>query len=179
MPLYGKKITISFKNINFVILVTALSAMNSQLYISTRMMFSLSRAGFAPQRLGSLNQHGVPVWALALSSAGIAIAGVVSVIYPKTSFMLMMATSMFGAMFTWLMVFVSHFMFRRRWIKDGKPQLGFRMWGFPWLTLLGAGLMLAIMITTAFTQEFAMTLATGLPFLALLSALYFLWYRKS
>jgi AAT family amino acid transporter len=164
--------------INFVILVAALSAMNSQLYISTRMMFSLSRAGFAPQKMGTLNKQGVPVWALALSSAGIAIAGVVSVLYPKTSFMVMMATSMFGAMFTWFMVFVSHFMFRRRWVKEGKPTLSFRMWGFPWFTLLGAGLMLSIMITTAFTNEFAMTLMTGLPFLAVLSALYFLWYRK-
>src|SRR5438874_91581 len=35
---------------NFVILVAALSAMNSQLYITTRMMFSLSRAGHAPRR---------------------------------------------------------------------------------------------------------------------------------
>nr|WP_244302934.1 amino acid permease [Leucobacter coleopterorum] len=31
--------------LNFVVIVAALSAMNSQLYISTRMMFSLSRAG--------------------------------------------------------------------------------------------------------------------------------------
>ena len=165
--------------INFVILVAALSAMNSQLYITTRMMFSLSRAGFAPRRLGLLNQQGVPVWALMLSSGGIAIAGVLSVVYPKTSFTLMMATSMFGAMFTWFMIFISHFMFRRHWNKEGKRQLAFRMWGFPWLTLLGAGLMLAIMLTTAFTKEFAMTLIVGLPFLALLSALYFIWYRQS
>ena len=31
--------------VNFVILIAALSAMNSQLYITTRMMFSLARAG--------------------------------------------------------------------------------------------------------------------------------------
>ncbi|HWW20818.1 MAG TPA: amino acid permease, partial [Steroidobacteraceae bacterium] len=37
---------------NFVVLVAALSAMNSQLYITTRMLFSLSRAGFAPPALG-------------------------------------------------------------------------------------------------------------------------------
>src|SRR5207253_3993502 len=37
---------------NFVILVAALSAMNSQLYITTRMMFSLSRAHHAPRRFG-------------------------------------------------------------------------------------------------------------------------------
>src|SRR5207253_10318163 len=57
---------------NFVILVAALSAMNSQLYITTRMMFSLSRAGHAPRRFGTLSRRGVPVQALLLSSLGIA-----------------------------------------------------------------------------------------------------------
>ena len=46
---------------NFVILIAALSAMNSQLYITTRMMFSLSRAGDAPRRFGALSGRGVPV----------------------------------------------------------------------------------------------------------------------
>ncbi len=39
--------------VNFVILIAALSAMNSQLYITARMLFSLARSGFAPRRLGS------------------------------------------------------------------------------------------------------------------------------
>ena len=51
--------------INLVILVAALSAMNSQLYITTRMMFSLSRAGHAPRIFGRLNARGVPIAALA------------------------------------------------------------------------------------------------------------------
>ena len=42
--------------INFVILIAALSAMNSQLYITTRMMFSLSRAGYAPKSMGALSK---------------------------------------------------------------------------------------------------------------------------
>ncbi|MGV8657507.1 amino acid permease, partial [Pseudomonas aeruginosa] len=46
---------------NFVVLVAALSAMNSQLYITTRMMFSLSRAGHAPKGLGELSRQGVPL----------------------------------------------------------------------------------------------------------------------
>ncbi|MGV8274914.1 hypothetical protein ACV33R_31775, partial [Pseudomonas aeruginosa] len=43
---------------NFVVLVAALSAMNSQLYITTRMMFSLSRAGHPPKGLGELSRQG-------------------------------------------------------------------------------------------------------------------------
>jgi AAT family amino acid transporter len=164
--------------INFVVLIAALSAMNSQLYITTRIMFSLARGGYAPKRFGRLRKSGVPVDALALSSIGIAIATVLSVLQPGRSFVLMMAIAMFGAMFTWFMIFVTHWFFRRRWVEQGDAPLPFRMWAFPWFTLLGAAMMLAVMLTTAFTNAFRMTLITGVPFLALLCVLYLTWYRK-
>jgi L-asparagine transporter-like permease len=56
--------------INFVVLIAALSAMNSQLYITTRMMFSLSRGGYASPRLGALNAQGLTVNVLGLSCLG-------------------------------------------------------------------------------------------------------------
>jgi amino acid transporter, AAT family len=150
--------------VNFVILVAALSAMNSQLYVTTRMMFSLARAGHAPRRFGELSTRGAPVPALLLSSIGIALATVLSILFPKTAFSLMMAISMFGAMFTWLMIFVTHLYFRRA---HAGEKLRFRMWGYPYSTLLGAGLMAAILLSTAFTVEFRMTLIYGLPVLTL------------
>ncbi|RDU96693.1 amino acid permease [Trinickia dinghuensis] len=160
--------------INLVILVAALSAMNSQLYITTRMMFSLSRAGYAPKRLGVLNARGVPVAALMLSAIGIALATVLNVVYPDTSFVLMMSVSMFGAMFTWFMIFVTHLFFRRH--RRGEA-LAFRMWGYPATSLLGAGLMSAALVTTYFTREFRMTLLCGVPFLVVLTLAYWFWYR--
>ena len=159
--------------VNFVILVAALSAMNSQLYITTRMMFSLARAGHAPRRFGELSARGTPVSALLLSSIGIALATLLNVLFPEGSFTLMMAISMFGAMFTWLMIFVTHLYFRRA--HAGEP-LAFRMWGYPWTSLLGACLMAAILLTTAFTAEFRMTLVYGLPVLA---GLALVWRLRS
>lgn len=150
--------------VNFVIVIAALSAMNSQLYITTRMMFSLARAGYAPRRFGTLSARGTPVSALLLSSTGIAVATVLNIFFPGTSFTLMVAVSMFGAMFTWLMIFVTHLYFRRA--HTGEP-LVFRMWGYPYSSLLGAALMAAILLTTAFTSEFRMTLVYGLPALGL------------
>ncbi|MFS2203419.1 amino acid permease [Variovorax sp. Varisp36] len=163
--------------INFVVLIAALSAMNSLLYIATRMMFSLSRAGHAPKRFGRIRGNGVPVDALAISCAGIAIATALSVVAPEQSFALMMAIAMFGGLFTWFMIFTTHWFFRRRWVKEGRSGPGFRMWGFPWLTLLGAGLVLAILVTTYFTPMFRLTLLVGLPFLAVLVVVYLAWYR--
>jgi L-asparagine transporter-like permease len=162
---------------NLVILIAALSAMNSQLYITTRMMFSLSRAGYAPRRFGILNGRGVPVQALLLSSLGIALATLMSVLAPKSAFVLMIAISSFGAMFTWMMIFVTHYAFRRARVRSGAP-LRFRMPGYPATTLLGAALMAAVLLTTAFTEAFRLTLVFGLPFLAVLVACYRLWYRR-
>jgi AAT family amino acid transporter len=150
--------------INFVILVAALSAMNSQLYITARMMFSLARAGYAPQRFGVLSKRGTPVSALLLSSIGIALATLLNVLFPKTSFTLIFAISMFGALFTWMMIFVTHLYFRRA---HARQPLAFRMWGYPYTSLLGAALVLAILLTTAFTGQFRMTLVYGLPALGL------------
>ncbi len=161
--------------INFVILIAALSAMNSQLYITTRMMFSLSRAGYAPRRFGELSARGVPVPALLLSTIGIAVATVLNAIYRDASFVLMMSISMFGAMFTWLMIFITHLSFRHR--HSGAP-LAFRMWGYPYSSLAGAALMAGIMVTTLFTREFKMTLICGMPFLLALSVIYFLRLRS-
>jgi len=162
---------------NLVILIAALSAMNSQLYITTRMMFSLSRAGYAPRRFGILNRRGVPVQALLLSSLGIALATLMSVLAPKSAFVLMIAISSFGAMFTWMMIFVTHYAFRRACERSGAP-LRFRMPGYPATTLLGAALMAAVLLTTAFTEAFRLTLVFGVPFLAVLVACYRLWYRR-
>jgi AAT family amino acid transporter len=164
--------------LNFVVLIAALSAMNSQLYITTRMMFSLARGGYAPGRFGRLGRTGVPMDALALSCTGIGLATVLSVVQPERAFVLMMSIAIFGALFTWFMIFVTHWFFRRRWVAQGDAPLRFRMWGFPWLTLLGATLMLAVMLTTPFTALFRMTLVTGIPFLALLTAVYLTRYRK-
>jgi len=163
---------------NLVILVAALSAMNSQLYITTRMMFSLSRAHQAPRRFGLLNRRGVPVQALLFSSIGIALATVLSIVAPKSAFILMVSISAFGAMFTWMMIFITHYRFRRVHARTGAAPLRFRMVGFPATTLLGAALMAAVLLTTAFTDAFRMTLFFGLPFLAFLSAAYWIWHRQ-
>lgn len=163
--------------LNFVVIVAALSAMNSQLYITTRMMFSLSRGGDAPKALGKLSSNGVPLNALMLSSIGIAVATLLYVLYPKDAFILMISLSMFGAMFVWMMIFVTHLFFRHKYEAAGNPPLAFRMKLFPITTLIGLGLMLAAMVTTLFTDEFNMTLKFGIPFLIVL-VLLFKFVRK-
>jgi L-asparagine transporter-like permease len=140
------------------------------------MLFSLSRAGFAPRRLGVLTRQGVPIVALFVSTAGIGVAAVLNVLYHDRAFLLMLAISMFGPMFTWLMIFLTHLRFRPR---NAQAQLPFRMWGYPYTSLLGAGLMTAALVTTLFTEAFRPTLLYGIPFLLLLTTAYAIGRSRS
>jgi L-asparagine transporter-like permease len=78
------------------------------------------------------------------------------------------------------MIFVTHLFFRRLFRrKHADEALGFRMWGYPWSSLAGAGLMIASLLTTFFTREFRMTLISGIPFLLLLTAAFLARYRHT
>ena len=162
--------------LNLVVLIAALSAMNSQLYITSRMMFSLARAGYAPAFLGRLTRSGVPVPALFASSAGVAVAAVLYTLYSTAAFTLIFSIATFGALFAWLMVFITHLSFRRRHVFT---KGDFKMFGAPWTTLLGAALLVAVMITSIFTPGFRSMLLYGIPFLALLTLLYWLRAPKT
>lgn len=163
---------------NFIILTAALSAMNSQLYASTRMMFSLSKGNDAPAFLGKLSKKGVPLRALTVSTLGIFLAALVSAVLPGSSYAFMMGISMFGAIFTWFMVFVSHLFFRKKWEKTGGRKLPVKMVGFPYLTIIGAILLLSLMITTWFT-DFKIMLQFGIPWLLFLTVSYYIFKKRS
>ncbi|MGE7840369.1 amino acid permease [Lysinibacillus sp. NPDC093712] len=164
---------------NFVVLVAALSAMNSQLYISTRMMFSLSRGGYAPKVLGKLNRKNVPSVALFASVIGIAIATIFTVVRPDAAFATMISLSSFGAMFAWFMIFITHLFFRKKWNETNGRKLPVRMIGYPYLTIFGAVLLASVVLSTWFSPDFKATLTLGFPWLIFISVCYFFWKKAN
>lgn len=162
---------------NFVVLVAALSAMNSQLYISTRIMFSLSRAGFVPKILGKLNRVSVSSYALVTSALGIAVALIIISISPESAFGTMMSITSFGALYAWFMIFLTHLFFRKEWEKEDGRKLPVRMIGYPYLTISGTLLIVAITVSTWFTIEFKGTLILGIPWLIVITVSYFVWKK--
>nr|WP_312824790.1 amino acid permease [Acinetobacter oleivorans] len=159
--------------LNFIVIVAALSAMNSMLYISTRMLFSLSRSGDAPKLFGRISHNGVPINALLLSAVGIGIASIVYTINPASPFPIMIALSMFGALFTWGSIFVTHMFFRRKIAQQGQ-QLKFKVPASQLISLLGLIAILSITVTTWFTNEFKSTLQFGVPLVVVLTVFYYL-----
>jgi L-asparagine transporter-like permease len=151
--------------VNFVVITAAASSMNCNLYVVTRMLFSLARGGYAPAAFGRVSARGTPVAALLASTAGLALALVAAALDPGGAYVYLFGISLFGGLFAWLAIFVTHLFFRRR-----------RAGAFPYLSVVGAASMVAILATTWWVEGMRVTLIAGLPWLSVLSAAYF-WMR--
>ncbi len=168
--------------VNFVVITAAASSMNCNLYLVSRMMFSLARGGYAPASLGRVSGRGTPVPALLVSAAGLALAILVSFFFPDSAFVYLFGISLFGGLFAWLMIFITHLFFRPAWTlqaaADGRPPLSTRMFGYPFTSLLGTASMVGILATTWWVQGMRITLISGVSWLALLTVVYFLLFRR-
>jgi L-asparagine transporter-like permease len=163
---------------NFVVLTAALSSMNCDLYLATRMIFSLSRGGYAPQGLGQVTKRGVPLRALLLSTTGLVVATVVAILYPSSAYVYLFGIALFGGLFVWMMIFITHLFFRRAWQARGGRVLPVRMIGYPYTSILGAILVAAIIATTWWVPGMRPTIYSGLPWLVLITLIYFAWGRS-
>ncbi|MCL6547757.1 MAG: amino acid permease [Alicyclobacillus sp.] len=159
---------------NFVVLTAALSSMNTNLYLCTRMIFSLSRGGYAPAALGRITDKGIPLNALLVSSAGLAVAVVLNIVTP-TAFNDLFGIAIFGGIFVWIMIFVTFLRFRPR---TRHLALPFRAPLFPALPVVGAVLLAAVLITMATDPNWVSAWYFGAPFIVLCLIAYYLTRRR-
>jgi L-asparagine transporter-like permease len=150
--------------VNFVVITAAASSMNCNLYLVSRMMFSLSRGGYAPESWGRVSSRGTPVRALLVSAAGLGLALLTSLLYPESAFVYLFGISLFGGLYAWLIIFVTHIVFRNR----AKRPIS--------ASSLGALSIAAILLTTWWVEGMRITLIAGLSWLALLSIAY--WFAE-
>jgi L-asparagine transporter-like permease len=159
---------------NFVVISAALSSMNTNVYLCSRMLFSLSRGGYAPKALGRLSANGTPVAATLLSGACILAAAGVSKLTPN-AYNYLFGVALFGAIIVWMTILFSHLSFRRT---HPAKDLAVRMPLFPFMQLAGLAILAAILITMAFDAAWNVSWIVGVPWLGLLTAGYFIWKAR-
>jgi amino acid transporter, AAT family len=148
---------------NFVVLSAALSSANANLYLISRTTFSLARAGFVPAGLGAVTRRGAPLNALLVSGAGLAAAALVQAVWKDSAYQLLLGIALFGALFVWLMIFVTHVAFRRAALPIG--------------SCIGGLAIFAILVSTWWVPGLKSTLITGAPWMGLLVIGYLLTRR--
>ncbi len=156
---------------NLVVITAALSSANTNLYLSTRMLFSLARGNFAPAFLGRLSANGVPHRALAASSLGMVVAIFLAVYVPKRAFLLMYGSAVAGMYFVWIIILLAHLRFRRS-IGAKVNELPLRLHLFPIANVLGIVVLVAIAGSTFFVEGLRYSVPAFLMLLAIISLLY-------
>ncbi|TCP20961.1 lysine:proton symporter (AAT family) [Scopulibacillus darangshiensis] len=118
---------------NAVILTAVLSAGNSSLYASTRMLYAMAKDGQAPRLFAKLNKRGIPVAALIMTAVVGMLAFLASIFGDGAIYIwLLNAAGVTGFIF-WLGIAVSHYRFRKAFVAQGYSleQLPYRAKWFP------------------------------------------------
>jgi amino acid transporter, AAT family len=157
---------------NFVVISAALSSMNTNVYLCSRMLFSLSRGRYAPGFLGRLSRNGTPVAAILISGACVLVAAGLSKITPN-AYNYLLGIALFGAIVVWMMILVCHLSFRRR---HDPATLPVKMPLFPWMQYAGLIILAAVLVTMGLDRKvYRVSWLLGVPWVVLVSAAYFIW----
>ncbi|MFI1975007.1 amino acid permease [Streptomyces wedmorensis] len=136
---------------NVVVFVALLSALNANLYGSSRMVFSLAERGEAPRGLlkvsgGGSAGGGVPRRAVLASVAFGFVSVLLNLKWPDSVFLYMLNAVGAVLLFVWALIAVSQLRLRRRIEREAPETLTLRMWGFPWLTWVALAAMAAVLV---------------------------------
>ncbi len=137
---------------DFVVLTSVLSCLNSGLYTASRMLFSLAERGDAPRALGRTAKGGTPRTAVLVATiVGFLTVGL-NYLYPDTVFLFLVNSSGAIALFVWLVIAISQLRMRRRIERSG-GALTFKVWLFPYLTYLTIAAIVALCIGMLIMEE--------------------------
>ncbi|MFB7637102.1 amino acid permease [Streptomyces sp. NPDC056149] len=137
---------------NIVVFVALLSALNANLYGSSRMVFSLAERGEAPRGLLRVTRGGVPRRAV-LASVAFGFASVLlNLKWPDSVFLYLLNAVGAVLLFVWGLIAVSQLRLRPRIEREAPERLMLRMWAFPyltWVALVAMGAVIVLMLTDA------------------------------
>jgi lysine-specific permease len=104
---------------NAIILTAVLSAGNSGMYASTRMLWNLAVEGKAPKFLAKLDKRGVPVNSLIVTTLVGCLAFLASLFGDGVVYTWLLNASGMTGFIAWLGIAVSHYRFRKAYVAQG------------------------------------------------------------
>ncbi|CUA86044.1 lysine:proton symporter, AAT family (TC 2.A.3.1.2) [Gulbenkiania indica] len=133
---------------NAVILSAILSAGNSGMYASTRMLYTLARNGMAPSVFARLSANGVPRNALYATTVIAGLCFLTSLANNNAVYLWLLNSSGMTGFIAWLGIAVCHYRFRRAYLHQGYTldDLHYRARWFPLGPLLAFALCMVIML---------------------------------
>ncbi|KAF9177338.1 hypothetical protein BGZ51_004014 [Haplosporangium sp. Z 767] len=138
--------------LNIVIFTSVCSALNSDFYMTTRMLLALSRNGWAPRSIGYINARGVPVIAVGIVTACSCLSLIIVFVGSKAAFQWFVSIIGTIVFQSWILILLLHFRFRYCWKAQGRPvvDLPYVSWGYPYGTILATLIGFCCVISTLY-----------------------------
>ncbi len=129
--------------ITLIAVIALLSALNANLYGASRMMYSLAQRQEAPAVLGWADPRQVPIIAVLASVLFGFAATVMELLFPDKVLPVLLNIVGSTCLLVWTISLLSQLILRHRANRDG-TRLPFRMAGYPYLTVIGLGVLALI-----------------------------------
>ncbi len=146
---------------NFVVLTAVLSCLNSALYATSRMVFSLAQKGEAPKSFLKLNKRGSPVNAILAATFFSYIAVIMNYVSPDKVFLFLVNSCSAITLILYLIISGSQLRMRRKIERENPELLTVKMWLFPYLTyftiLATTGLLIAMFFINSMRSQILFT----------------------
>ncbi|MFN1232501.1 amino acid permease [Enterobacter hormaechei] len=154
----------------FIVLVAVTSCLNSAIYTSSRMSYSLARRGDAPSSWGRTNTQGVPLKSILSTTAVAVVVLLLNYLAPKSFFDFLLSTSGAIALLMYLVIAVTQICMRKKLTAAG-AKLEVKMWFFPWLTYFTISLIAAVMVVMIIFPSYRWELISTLIITAVLTVI--------
>ena len=164
---------------NLVVITAALSSCNADLYLTTRMLFSLSRSGYAPGWISRLSRNGVPHRALVLSTAGMVAAILLAIYAPSQAFLMLYGVAVAGMFFVWSVILLCHIRFRKSLGPEARARLPLRLAFSPYSDWIGIAALAGVTVSTFFVDGLRYAVPGFLPLLLAMSVVYWRVRRRA
>jgi amino acid transporter, AAT family len=111
--------------VNFVVLTAALSSCNSGMYSTGRMLRNLADSGEAPAVFRKLSSTKTPAFGITVSVLFMGIGVVLNYVVPEKAFGYVTSVATAAGIWTWLMILISHVLYRRAVVAGRLPASPF------------------------------------------------------
>ncbi|MDA8486739.1 amino acid permease [Pseudomonas resinovorans] len=165
--------------LNLVVISAAISAINSDIFSTGRMLFGMAGNGQAPRVFARLSEHGVP-WMTVLVMALTLLLGVLlNYLLPNELFLMFASLVTFSVVWVWLMILLSQLYMRRSMSSEEVGSLCFPVPFWPYGQYLAIAFMLFIFVVLAAFPDTRTALYIGADWLVVLTLAYWAWVRPN
>ncbi|WP_338652407.1 amino acid permease [Lysinibacillus sp. Y5S-8] len=163
---------------NFVVLTAVLSCLNSALYATSRMVFSLAEKGEAPKAFLKLNKKGAPVNAILAATFFSYIAVIMNYVSPDKVFMFLLSSCSAITLILYLIIAFSQLRMRRKIEQENLELLKVKMWLFPYLTYFTIFATTALLMAMFFIESMRSQILFTCVVVAIVMIFYVLTQKK-